>query len=88
MSRNQQAAQFLFAVAMIGLGILALAYGVHGATWYSVPTWIPWRPVVTYASGVILLASGAGLLFAPRPRSRRASCSGISPSGCACECRR
>ncbi len=65
MSRNQQAAQFLFAVAMIGLGLLALAYGIHGTAWYSVPAWVPWRAVVTYASGVILLASGAGLLFAP-----------------------
>lgn len=47
---------------MASLGVLALVYGHSGVAWYSVPKWVPWREAVTYASGVILLGCGAGLL--------------------------
>jgi uncharacterized membrane protein len=63
MSRNQQFARILFALGMLGLGILALVYGHSGITWYSVPKWVPWHEGVAYASGIILLGCGAGLLF-------------------------
>src|SRR5450432_152905 len=62
-SRTQQIAERLFALGMIGLGILALVYGRLALQWYSIPTWVPWREVVAYASGIILLGCGAGLLF-------------------------
>jgi len=63
MSRNQQLARILFALGMVSLGILAFVYGDLGLVWYSVPTWVPWREGVAYASGVIVLGGGAGLLF-------------------------
>jgi uncharacterized membrane protein len=63
MSRNQQVARVLFALGMIGLGVLALVYGHSGLTWYSIPKWIPWHGGVAYGSGIILLSCGAGLLF-------------------------
>ena len=63
MSRNQQVAQLLFALGMIGLGILALVYGHLALVWYSIPKWVPWREFVAYPSGIILLGGGAGLLF-------------------------
>jgi uncharacterized membrane protein len=63
MSRNQHAAQILFALGMINLGILAIVYSAFGLVWYSVPTWVPWREMVAGASAIILLGGGAGLLF-------------------------
>ena len=56
-------ARILFALGMISLGLLALVYGDHGVAWYAIPAWVPWRPAVTYASGIILVGGGAGLLF-------------------------
>lgn len=53
----------LFALGMIGLGTLALVYGRHAMAWYSVPAWVPRREGVAYASGIILLAGGAGLVI-------------------------
>lgn len=63
MSRNQQLARILFALGMVSLGILALVYGRLGLVWYSVPKWVPWPEGFTYASGILLLSGGAGLLF-------------------------
>lgn len=63
MSRTQQLARILFALGMVSLGILALVYGHLAVAWYSVPDWVPWRRGFTYASGIILLSGGAGLLF-------------------------
>jgi uncharacterized membrane protein len=63
MSRNQQLARILFALGMVSLGILALVYGDFGLVWYSVPAWVPWRQGFAYASGIIMLGGGAGLLF-------------------------
>ena len=67
-SGKQQVAQLLFALGMMGLGFLALVYGHLGLPWYSIPKWVPWREVVTYASGVVLLVGGTGLLFARTTR--------------------
>lgn len=55
----------LFALGIMGLGILALVYGNLGVAWYSVPAWVPWPRGCAYASGIILLGGGAGLLFRP-----------------------
>src|SRR6266849_1423795 len=63
MSRNQQFARVLFALGMVSLGILALVYGDLALVWYSVPAWVPWREGVAYASGVVMVGGGAGLLF-------------------------
>jgi uncharacterized membrane protein len=63
MTRSQQPALTLFAVGMIGLGILALVYGDFALVWQPVAPWIPARTVLAYASGVIMLLGGVGLLF-------------------------
>jgi uncharacterized membrane protein len=63
MTRNQQPALTLFAVGMIGLGILALIYGDFALVWQPVAPWIPGRTILAYASGVIMLLGGVGLLF-------------------------
>jgi uncharacterized membrane protein len=63
MTCTQQPARTLFAVGMIGLGILALIYGDFAMVWQPVAPWIPGRPALAYASGVIMLFGGIGLLF-------------------------
>jgi uncharacterized membrane protein len=63
MTRNQQPAVALFAVGMIGLGVLALIYGDFALVWQPVAPWIPGRTILAYASGVIMLLGGIGLLF-------------------------
>src|SRR6195256_4362139 len=67
MTRSQQPAQqpalTLFAVGMIGLGILALVYGDFALVWQPVAPWIPGRTVLAYASGLVMLFGGVGLLI-------------------------
>jgi uncharacterized membrane protein len=63
MTRSQQPALTLFAVGMIGLGILALVYGDFALVWQPVAPWIPGRTFLAYASGVLMLMGGVGLLF-------------------------
>jgi uncharacterized membrane protein len=48
---------------MIGLGILALIYGDFALVWQPVAPWIPGRTALAYASGVLMLLGGIGLLF-------------------------
>ncbi len=61
-SRQQQLARTLFALSIASLGILAFVYSHLGLAWYSVPAWVPWRGGFTFASGIILLSCGVGLL--------------------------
>ncbi len=56
--------RILFALGVMSVGVLTLVLG------YSVllfrpasAAWIPWLKAIGYASGVIMVASGAGLLF-------------------------
>src|SRR3982075_940973 len=67
MTRSQQPAQqpalSLFAVGMIGLGILALVYGDFALVWQPVASWIPGRAVLAYGPGLIMLLGGVGLLI-------------------------
>jgi uncharacterized membrane protein len=63
MTRSQQPALTLFAPGLIGLGILALIYGDFALVWQPVAAWVPGRTVLAYASGVVMLLGGAGLLF-------------------------
>ena len=53
----------LFAIGMIGLGVLALVYADFALVWQPVPQWIPGRTALAYASGLLMLFTGAGLLF-------------------------
>jgi uncharacterized membrane protein len=63
MTRYQQPAVILFAIGMIGLGVLALAVGDFALQWQPVAPWFPARTALAYASGVLMLVCGAGLLF-------------------------
>ncbi|HYM06442.1 MAG TPA: DoxX family protein [Terriglobales bacterium] len=63
MSRSQQPALTLFAVGMIGLGILALIYGDFALVWQPVARWVPGRTMLAYGSGLIMLLGGVGLLL-------------------------
>jgi uncharacterized membrane protein len=63
MVRSQQPGRTLFAVGMIGLGILALVYGDFALVWQPVAAWVPGRTGLAYASGVLMLLGGAGLFF-------------------------
>jgi uncharacterized membrane protein len=63
MSRSQQPALTLFAVGMIGLGILALVSGDFALVWQPVAAWVPGRTALAYASGLLMLLGGIGLLF-------------------------
>jgi uncharacterized membrane protein len=63
MTRSQQPALTLFAIGMIGLGVLALIYGDFALVWQPVAPWIPGRTALAYASGVLMLLGGLGLLF-------------------------
>jgi len=62
MTREQQPALTAFALGMIGLGILALIYGDFAMVWQPVPKFAG-RTAVAYASGVIMLLGGIGLIF-------------------------
>jgi uncharacterized membrane protein len=59
----------VFAVALAALGVLSLVSGDFAYIWQPVPPWVPGRPALAYASGALLLACGAGLLW-PRTRAR------------------
>jgi len=63
MTRNQQPALTLFAIGMIGLGVLALIYGDFALVWQPVAPWVPGRTALAYLSGLIMLFGGVGLLF-------------------------
>jgi uncharacterized membrane protein len=63
MTRSQQPVLTLFAVGMIGLGILALVYGDFALVWQPVAPWIPGRTILAYGSGLIMLLGGVGLLL-------------------------
>lgn len=63
MTQNQQPALTLFAVGMMGLGVLALIYGDFALVWQPVAAWVPGRTALAYGSGVLMLLGGAALLF-------------------------
>jgi hypothetical protein len=46
MNRTIQPALSLFAIGMVGLGILALIYGDFALVWQPVAPWIPGRTVL------------------------------------------
>jgi uncharacterized membrane protein YphA (DoxX/SURF4 family) len=48
---------------MIGLGVLALRFGDFALVWQPVASWFPLRTPLAYATGVLMLLLGAGLLW-------------------------
>ena len=53
----------VFAVLMIGVGILGLAQGGFAPVWEPVPKWVPAREALVWLSAFISLGSGLGLLW-------------------------
>ncbi len=53
----------LFSLGMMGLGALALVVGDFAMVWQPVAPWVPGRTALAYASGILMLVCGAGLLF-------------------------
>jgi uncharacterized membrane protein len=47
---------------MVGLGIVGLVYGDFANIWRFAPTSVPGRPTLAYASAVLMLVCGIGLL--------------------------
>jgi uncharacterized membrane protein len=52
----------LFAIGLVGLGVLSLGSGDFAYTWQPVPEWVIWRESLAYVSGVLLLGTGVGML--------------------------
>jgi uncharacterized membrane protein len=63
MNRNQQPALTLFALGMVGLGVLGLIYGDFALVWQPVAAWVPGRTALAYLAAVVMLVCGTGLLF-------------------------
>ncbi|CAN5700133.1 hypothetical protein BH10ACI4_BH10ACI4_30960 [soil metagenome] len=63
MSRQLQPALTAFALGLVGLGILAFVYGDFALVWQPVPVSLPGRSAFAYASGLLMLLGGTGLLF-------------------------
>lgn len=61
--RSKHAAQFAFAAGMLSLGVVALVFGNFAQVWQSAPKWVPGRQALAYASAVLMLACGIGLLW-------------------------
>lgn len=60
--RSSQAPVILFAIGIIGLGVLALVFGDFAEMGQTVPAWIPGRTGFAYASGIVMVLGGLGLL--------------------------
>jgi uncharacterized membrane protein YphA (DoxX/SURF4 family) len=63
MNRILQPAVSLFAIGLLGLGVLALVYHDFALVWQPVAPWVPGRTALAYGSGVLMLGCGVGLLF-------------------------
>ncbi|MBS1802739.1 MAG: DoxX family membrane protein [Acidobacteria bacterium] len=59
----QQPALALFALGLVGMGLLALVYGDFAMGWQPVAPWFPARTLLAYGSGVLMVVCGAGLFF-------------------------
>jgi uncharacterized membrane protein len=55
--------QVIFAVGLIGLGVLGLRYDDFAMSWQPVPPEIPYHAALAYASGTLLLLTGIGMFF-------------------------
>ncbi|MCE7961716.1 MAG: DoxX family membrane protein [Acidobacteria bacterium ACB1] len=55
----------VFALTLIGLGVIGLVKGDFGPGWEPVPESIPARQILAYLSDIVYLACGVGLLLQP-----------------------
>jgi uncharacterized membrane protein len=59
----QQPGLALFAIGMIGLGVLGLVVGDFAMQWQPVAPWFPARTALAYGAALLMLVCGVGLLF-------------------------
>jgi len=62
-SGRQQAVRIYYAVGMMSVGVLALVYGYAVLVAEKPPAWLPSPNGIGYAAGILMLLTGAGLLF-------------------------
>jgi uncharacterized membrane protein YphA (DoxX/SURF4 family) len=63
-NRTQQLARIFFATGIMSVGVLALVYGYEVLLFLPTPpAWSVWLRPVGVATGVLMLGTGAGLLF-------------------------
>ncbi|HEY4211305.1 MAG TPA: hypothetical protein VGM84_07475 [Steroidobacteraceae bacterium] len=65
MEGKQYPALALFVVSLVGLGLVALLHGDFALVWQPGPASLPARVAVAYATGVLMIAVGLGLLLTP-----------------------
>ena len=53
----------LFGCGLAGLGFLSLVSGDFALNWQPVPAWVPWHENLAYASGLVLLSGGIGMVL-------------------------
>ena len=64
MPERARIARILFAMGMMSVGVLTLVLGYQVLLFGPVPAaWIPWLKPIGYASGVLMIGTGAGLVF-------------------------
>lgn len=63
LTREQQPGLSLFAVGMIGMGVLGLIVGDFAMVWQPVAPWVPGRTALSYLAAVVMLVGGVGLLL-------------------------
>src|ERR1700722_19081299 len=63
--QSQQPGLILFAIGLIGLGVVALVVGDFAMVWQPVAPWMPGRTALAYLAGLLELSVGCGLLFRP-----------------------
>lgn len=59
----RKAVRIYYALGMMSVGVLALVYGYAVLAADKPPSWLPWPNGLGYAAGILMLATGAGLLF-------------------------
>lgn len=63
-NRTQQLARIFFATGIVSVGVLVLVYGYQVLLFLPAPpAWTVWLRPVGVASGILMLGTGAGLLF-------------------------
>jgi uncharacterized membrane protein len=62
-NRSSQAPTIFFAIGIIGLGVLTLVFGDFVEVGQTVAAWVPGRTGLAYASGIVMLLGGIGLLL-------------------------
>jgi uncharacterized membrane protein len=67
-AQSQEPALILFAIGLIGLGVIGLVVGDFAMVWQPVAAWMPGRTALAYLTGLLEVSVGCSLLF----RSTRA----------------